>query len=200
MSIALEPGERPNADYQNLLCRLFQTGPAQLGFAADYTPHGSELQERTDEVPRSCSQVDSMTEQRQEGERGVVIADAHEAALFARKVAGSNINGITLEQLDADVRRLAQDYVSQPLNRIFLEIRALRSEVFALINGNKHPHQMRHLYLIAGRLCGLDAHVALDCGQYAAAQTQARTAWLCGDLAGHNGMRGWVRGVQSLIA
>ncbi len=33
-------GRRPSGEYQDLLCRLFRTGPVQLGLAADYTePH-----------------------------------------------------------------------------------------------------------------------------------------------------------------
>jgi hypothetical protein len=32
-----EAGARPNSDYQDLLARLFTTGPVQLGFATDYT-------------------------------------------------------------------------------------------------------------------------------------------------------------------
>ncbi|MBV2364129.1 helix-turn-helix transcriptional regulator [Streptomonospora nanhaiensis] len=41
-----EAGERPNATYQDLLCRLFHTGPVALGFAVDYAPRpwlGEEL-------------------------------------------------------------------------------------------------------------------------------------------------------------
>ena len=33
-----EAGARPDRDYTDLLCRLFETGPVQLGFARDYTP------------------------------------------------------------------------------------------------------------------------------------------------------------------
>lgn len=32
-----ESGTMPNRDYQDLLCRLFETGPVQLGFARDYS-------------------------------------------------------------------------------------------------------------------------------------------------------------------
>jgi hypothetical protein len=30
--------------------------------------------------------------------------------------------------------------------------------------------------------------------------TNIRSAWMCGERAGHNGLRAWVRGTQSLIA
>jgi hypothetical protein len=81
-----------------------------------------------------------------------------------------------------------------------VEIRALRNDVFALLEGRQHPAQTRHLHLVAGYLCGLTTHVALDLGHHDAAATQARTAFLCADLAGHHGLRAWVRSIQSLIA
>lgn len=36
-----EAGRAPSRDYQDLLCRLFSTGPVQLGFSTDYTPINS---------------------------------------------------------------------------------------------------------------------------------------------------------------
>ncbi|GHJ44003.1 hypothetical protein Cs7R123_13450 [Catellatospora sp. TT07R-123] len=48
-----EAGGRAGADYRDLLCRLFQTGPVQLGFARDYSPSvaadlpGSSMYRRT---------------------------------------------------------------------------------------------------------------------------------------------------------
>lgn len=36
-----EAGSNPGHDYRDLLCRLFRTGPVQLGFARDYTPSRS---------------------------------------------------------------------------------------------------------------------------------------------------------------
>jgi transcriptional regulator with XRE-family HTH domain len=130
----------------------------------------------------------------------LVVDDAQDAARFARQITASTVGRFTLDQIDLDVRRFATDYVSQPLSELFVDIRELRAEVFQLVQRNKFPDQMRQLYLYASRLGGLQAHVCLDLGHYHAAGTQARTAWLCAELAGHNGMRAWVRGLQSLIA
>jgi transcriptional regulator with XRE-family HTH domain len=130
----------------------------------------------------------------------LVSVDARTAARFARQVSANAVNELTLEQIDADVRRIARQYVSHPLDGLFLGIRELRTDVFGLIECNRYPEQIRHLHLAASRLCGLQAHVCLDLGHYAEADTHARTAWLCADLAGHQQMRGWVRGLQSLIA
>lgn len=53
---------------------------------------------------------------------------------------------------------------------------------------------------MAGALCGVLANASFDLGWLAAAETQARTAFLCAELAGSNGLRVWVRGTQSLVA
>ncbi|MDT3396110.1 XRE family transcriptional regulator [Streptomyces sp. B1866] len=105
-----------------------------------------------------------------------------------------------LEQLDADIVRLATDYVCTPVVEIFQDISRLRRAVFELLGGRQYPYQTAHLYLAAGRLCGLATHVALDLGQYAAAATHSRMVWRCAESAGDNGLRAWVRSVQSLIA
>ncbi|MFD0883972.1 helix-turn-helix transcriptional regulator [Streptosporangium algeriense] len=129
-----------------------------------------------------------------------VAADSAESALFLRFASTSNVDDILLEQLDADIAKLAADYVSRPVSELFHGIGALRQGVFGLLQGRQYPCQTTHLYLQAGRLCGLATHIALDLGQYDAAATHSRTAWRCAESAGHNGLRAWIRSVQSLIA
>lgn len=182
-----EAGSSPNADYQDLLCRLFRCGPVQLGFARDYSP-----------TPRNAPRdVGPGTALPKENSADV---DLRETTAFARRVATSAINQVTLDELDNEIMRLARYYVSQPLAELLVEIRDLRQHIFGLIENNRHPDQIRHLYLIASRVCGLQTHTALDLGNYVAADAQARTARLCADLAGHNDSRAWVRATQSLIA
>ncbi|MFE2410004.1 helix-turn-helix transcriptional regulator [Kitasatospora sp. NPDC059408] len=129
-----------------------------------------------------------------------VAADSAESAWFLRFASASNVDDTLLEQIDADLARLAGDYVSRPVSELFHDIGTLRRGVFDLLRGRQHPYQASHLYLQAGRLCGLATHVALDLGQYTAAATHSRTAWRCAESAGHNGLRAWIRSVQSLIA
>ncbi len=130
----------------------------------------------------------------------VLAADAADSARFARQAAATNTGPLALEQLDADVERLSRCYVSRPLFDLFLEIRSLRAQVFKLLSARQHPNQTRHLYLVAGQLCGLTTHIALDLGHYDAADTHARTALQCAELAAHPPFQAWVRSVQSLIA
>jgi hypothetical protein len=126
--------------------------------------------------------------------------DARTAALFARQITAGAVDTLTLEQIDADIRQLARRYVSWPMFDLFDDIRYLRSNVFELLNRNRLPGQMRQLYVAAARLCGLQAHVCLDLGYYAEADTHARAALQAADAAGHHGVSAWVRALQSLIA
>ncbi|MFF3781574.1 helix-turn-helix domain-containing protein [Streptomyces sp. NPDC001933] len=126
--------------------------------------------------------------------------DAVRSADFARFIAQRNAVEFVIEQLEADVHRLARTYVSHPLMEQYVEIKRLRDGVFDLLRGRQHPRQTADLYLSASHLCGLSAHVCLDLGDYDSAATHTRTARACAEAAGHEGMLAWVRSVESLIA
>ena len=131
---------------------------------------------------------------------GVVSEDAVASADFARFIALRNADEFVVEQLEADVARLARAYVSHPLLELYVEIKRLRDGVFELLRGRQHPRQTADLYVAASRLCGLSAHVCLDLGDYDSAATHTRTARACAEVAGHEEMLAWVRAVESLIA
>ncbi|MEV0963706.1 hypothetical protein AB0J25_14120 [Streptomyces sp. NPDC049910] len=134
------------------------------------------------------------------GLEDVVLAAANESAQFAAKAESSNVGPHTLEQLEADIRRILHSYPSRPIGPLFREVRSLRDRAFELLEGRQPPRYTRDLYVGAGVLCGVLANASFDLGRYDAAETQARTAFLLGELAGHNGLRSWVRGLQALIA
>src|SRR5262249_13704804 len=125
---------------------------------------------------------------------------AEESARFARFAERTNIGPHTLEQFAADIRRIVTVYPNRPVYPIFVEVRALRTWAFEKIEGRQFPEQTRDLYLATGLLCGILANASMDLGRLDAAETQARTAFLCAELAGSNWLRAWVRGTQSLIA
>ena len=125
---------------------------------------------------------------------------ADESARFAQFAEQTNIGPHTLEQFAADIRRIVTVYPNRPVYPIFVEVRALRNRAFEKIEGRQFPDQTRDLYLATGLLCGILANASFDLGRLDAAETQARTAFLCAELAGSNWLRAWVRGTQSLIA
>ncbi|MFD9394066.1 XRE family transcriptional regulator [Streptomyces sp. NPDC060000] len=125
---------------------------------------------------------------------------ADESATWAQWAEASNVGDIALEQLMAETRSLASDYLTSDPVPLFVRTRALRDRVFALLEGHQYPRQSADLYAAAGYLCGLLAWMSSDLGQLRNADTQGRTAWLCAELAGHNELRAWVLSTRSKVA
>ncbi|WP_081706607.1 DNA-binding transcriptional regulator [Nocardia sp. CNY236] len=132
-------------------------------------------------------------------ERDLIMAAAHEASEHVGRAESTNVGSTTLEQLDADVARIANDYVRIPPVPMMVEMLRVRRRVYRLLEGHQRPVDTSHLYLLAGTLSGLLANASTDLGHYDAAGEQARAAWAYAELCGHNGLRAWTRGMHALI-
>ncbi|MGW2601760.1 helix-turn-helix domain-containing protein [Streptomyces klenkii] len=191
-----ESGRRiPGPQTRSVLAAVFAIDPAVLHQAAAVSRSA-----RRTSLPSSTTTSDSTGRRRSSASWKELAADARTSAGFARFISATNIDATAIEQLQADVARLSRHYVSHPLLDLYAEIRSLRDDTFHLLRGRQHPRYTADLYEAAGRLSGLSAHVCLDMGDYESAVTHTRTAWACANAAGHNGLRAWVRAVQSLIA
>ncbi|MFF2403411.1 helix-turn-helix domain-containing protein [Streptomyces goshikiensis] len=175
----------PSGDYRAALCAVFQVASEEeLGLY----PKGSAA---PDERPAEEAPSDDVRS---------LATDTELSGRLARHAAETNVNALVLEQFDADVERLARDFVSRPLPLLIPEIRTARGAVFRLLEGRQHPSQTRHLYVVAGWLSGLAAHVSLDLGDRSAAATHARTVVQCAEISEHSSLRAWARSFQSLAA
>jgi hypothetical protein len=132
-------------------------------------------------------------------ERKVEMA-ARRALRFAVMAEGSNVGPETLDQLRDEVARSAIAYPQQPLPQILGDLVDLQDVAFRLLEGRQRPSESRDLYLMAGALSGMLAKASHDLGDPHSAMTQARTAYVCADNSGHDGLRTWTRGLQSMIA
>lgn len=128
-----------------------------------------------------------------------VELSAHESARFVRR-AGQPVTDTVLDQLNDDVRWLAVHFLRRPPYAVFRPIASLRREVFGLIDAHPRPEHLRELYAIAGQLSALLAHACSDLGQMYAAESNARTAWLCADPSDNKSLRVYTRWIQSNIA
>ncbi len=124
---------------------------------------------------------------------------ADDAARFARR-AGVSINSELIEQFDSDVRKLAVDYLRRPPYAVFRPLAALRREIFDAVDRHPRPEFLSDLYRVGGRVSALLAHASSDLGHLYAADSHARTAWICADLAEDRPFGAYVRWVQSHIA
>ena len=261
--LSWEAGGRPGSDYQDLLARLFRSGPVRLGFACDYSggtdgnpdvPSSAAgdiaLVASSDDLPASPEPVDVRTRRAGAaaapssvgvsgqqspsvvwrgrgavelvtaapsvcgadgsfvdrwgcvGSAGedVVMMAADESARFTQFVEQTNVGPHTVEQFWRDIDRLVTAYPNRPVFPSFIELRELRNRAFQLLEGRQHPNQSRELHLVCAVLCGVLSNASFDLGYLQVAETQARTAYLCAELAGHNGLRAWIRGTQALVA
>jgi tetratricopeptide (TPR) repeat protein len=125
-------------------------------------------------------------------------AVARESAEIVR--GGSENSEVTLEQLDADVRTLAIEYLSAAPATMFDEARMLRADALTVLErGGRMPDSYKHdLHVVAGMASGILSYATLDLGYAREALTHARSVFHFGELAGHNGLRAWARGTQSL--
>lgn len=129
-----------------------------------------------------------------------VLTAAAESAAWAQWAEATNVGPIALDQLGADIRTLATEYLTGDAVELFTRTRHLRDRVFGLLEGHQPPSQSADLYVQAGYLCGLLAWMTSDLGHLPAADTQGRTAWLCAEMSGHDGLRAWTASTRSKIA
>jgi tetratricopeptide (TPR) repeat protein/transcriptional regulator with XRE-family HTH domain len=132
-------------------------------------------------------------------ERQTAMA-ARKAFQFLTHAEGSNVGPETLDQLRDDIARLAVAYQTQPLPTLLGDLVEVQDVAFRLLEGHQRPNQTRELYLLAGIISGILANASHNLGDPHAAMTQARTAYVCADNAGHDGLRAWVRGQQCVVA
>jgi hypothetical protein len=151
-------------------------------------------QRRRDEL------LDHFTGSPPEQEEMIMAAAAGQSAEFGEWAEATNVGPIALEQFEHDIRSIARTYLSSPPLPVVLTTLRVRNRAFALLEGRQYPNQARQLYLIAGRVCGLLAWMSSDLGRHMEAETQARTGWLCAELAEHDGLRAWIRATQSKLA
>jgi hypothetical protein len=132
--------------------------------------------------------------------REEVIMAADESAQFRRWSATTNVDDDVLEQMTADVTEIAQRYLVDPPATLFSSLLGARDDVFTLIAGQQQPRHTTGLYKIAGQMCALLAHATADLGYPHAANTHARTALHCAEMAGYIPLRVYIRWVQSNVA
>ncbi|MBP2706708.1 hypothetical protein JOL79_23145 [Microbispora sp. RL4-1S] len=175
-----EAGARPDRDYTDLLCRLFETGPVQLGFARDYTPEEARQ-------PRTATP-------------DLITRAAREASEHAERVEASEIGDSAIERLRTQVMWVSRRYVWEAPLPLFVEMRALQEQTRRALERRIHPTQAGELYFLTGALCGLMANASMDMGRRVPADTLARAAWTYGRISGNQPLMGWARGMQASVA
>ncbi|BBH71155.1 hypothetical protein ACTI_78400 [Actinoplanes sp. OR16] len=132
-------------------------------------------------------------------ERSLLAMAAERARRFAMLTSEAT-SPEALDQLREDVQRLALAYPQRPLAELLGDLVETQDTLFVLLERRQDPQQSRQLHFLASVTSGLLAKASHDLADPHAAMLQARTAVLCADRADHNGLRAWLRGLQSMVA
>src|SRR6266536_650128 len=132
-------------------------------------------------------------------ERSILTMAAQRARRFTMLAAEGTTPDI-VDQLREEVQRLALAYPQRPLTEILGDLVETQDTLFTLLERRQTPQQARQLHFLASVTNGLLAKASHDMTEPQAAMLQARTAVLCADQADHDGLRAWLRGLQSLVA
>jgi hypothetical protein len=129
-----------------------------------------------------------------------VIRTGQDSRDHAAVAAAGGVAGATLEQLHAEVRRLAHAYASTAPLVLLSELIRTRDLAYELLDQTGRPAQLAELYLVAGQVCGLAATTAFDLGYRDVAEDHGRAAWTYAEMLDHRALCAYARGVQATIA
>jgi hypothetical protein len=130
----------------------------------------------------------------------VLAGAADESSAFLSWAEATNTGELTVEQMHADIRRVAGAYLKSPTAPLFTRAKALRDQSFTLLAGRQAPRQTRELYAVAGWSLTILAWMSVDLGRSDVAEDHARAAWLCAERADYHALRAWVRATQHTAA
>ncbi|MGH7883829.1 MAG: helix-turn-helix domain-containing protein, partial [Candidatus Dormibacteraceae bacterium] len=129
-----------------------------------------------------------------------LMAASDESNKFLKWAQASNVDDLTIEQIQNEIRSIARSYLKAPTMPLFERTRKLRDRAFTLLSGHQKPAQARELYSAAGWSLTVLAWMSTDLGRPAAAEDHLHAAWLCAENAEQNNLRAWVRATQHTAA
>lgn len=132
--------------------------------------------------------------------KGQLEMAARRAQRFGEFAEASGVGSNTIENIQFELQRLATDYTQKPLALILNDLIDVQNETFQYLEQRQRPEQARELYLLAAIGTGMLAKASHDLNDPRSAMTHARTAVICAENAAHDGMQGWIRGLQSMVA
>jgi transcriptional regulator with XRE-family HTH domain len=129
-----------------------------------------------------------------------VLMTAHESSDHAGQYEQPGLGDVTLEQLRADVMRLAQlCNTGEPL-AVFLDARRVRDRIYRLLDRRLWPREQTDLYLLLGCLSGLMGVAANRLGYPDAAEELIRAGWAYANAIDHRPLLAHLRSQLAYVA
>jgi tetratricopeptide (TPR) repeat protein len=128
-----------------------------------------------------------------------VVMTAHDSSDHAADHEQHGIGEATLEQLRADLTRLASlSDTGAPLSA-FLDMRRVRDRIYRLLDRRLWPGEQADLYILLGCLHELMGLAANRLGYPDAAEELLRAGWAYATAIGHDPLRGMLRARLSYV-
>jgi hypothetical protein len=122
-----------------------------------------------------------------------VLMTAHEGGEHAERAERRDIGEATLEQLRADVVRLSHEFMTSEPLPLFLEMRRVRTRIYAALDRRLWPRDQTELYFQLGVLSCLMAAAASDLGYPQAGEELARAGWAYATAIDHRPLMAHLR-------
>lgn len=181
--------KHPDADYQDRLCRLFETGPVQLGFATDYTPPtGGDRTNRRDALRITAAALLAP---------GLLASAEQEARELTRRSEETELGPSSIAHLHRAIADYGRHYARYSADELWDSARNDRRHVADLLQRRTTLKQRRELYVAAAWLSVVLAWTAHDRGQVRAALAFAADARHHADEADHPEAVAWAWDVEA---
>lgn len=125
-----------------------------------------------------------------------MAADESREFLFGGELP---VSGEVIQELHDEVRALANLFIAQPLTAVLPRLKDAQTATFSLLDRRQTPANSRELYFLGSIIEGLLATAANDVAKPGLAMDYARYAHLMAGYTGHDGLRTWIRALQSYI-
>ncbi|MFC5829497.1 hypothetical protein [Nonomuraea insulae] len=187
-----EAGQPPDPDYQGRLCRLFQTGPVQLGFAVDHTPPpnspGGDRTNRRDALRLGATALVAS---------GVLPSAEGEAHELTRRSEHTDLVPASLTQIHQAISDYGLNYATYSADDLWRDARRNRHHVAHLLEGRMTLKLRRELYVTAAWLSLVLAWAAHDRGDPRGALAYAADARHHAEQADHTEATAWSWDVEA---
>ncbi|GAB2468636.1 hypothetical protein GCM10027187_41040 [Streptosporangium sandarakinum] len=186
-----ENGQHIGADYQDRLARLFQTGPVQLGFAVDYTPHppdgGGDRTNRRDALRLGAGALLAP----------VVSSAESEARELTRRSEETDLGSSSIAYLKQVIDDYGRNYSRYGADELWQAAHRDRRHIAELLGLRMTLSQRRELYVAVAWLSLTLAWTSHDRGDIRAALAYAADARHHADEAGHAEAVAWTWDVEA---
>lgn len=104
-----------------------------------------------------------------------------------------------IDRLGEEVREIAADFQRTPVPVILGRLVSAQDAVLSSLELRQKPANARQLYFLASLVSGMLAYVGNDVGKPHVGLDHARSGFIWAEYADHNGLRAWIRGIQSHV-